>query len=84
MTNEELIHWAHLEGHSDLRDELDALIWIAKMEGKKEVASWLNVSVRQIVDAGLLSSYPGGLLKRRKAKMPTEEDYLAALGPCGK
>ena len=71
MTNEEMVKWAQLEQASDFvwhanKENLDALIWIAKMEGKKEIASQVTMTVRQVVDAGLLSSYPGGLLKRKK------------------
>ena len=66
MTNDELIHWAHLENQPELRAELDALIWIAKQEARAEVWKQIGAQANMEADARLLASYPGGLLKRRK------------------
>ena len=66
MTNDELINWAHLEGSPELRAELDALIWISKQEACAEVWKQIALQARMEADTRLLTSYPGGLLKRRK------------------
>lgn len=66
MTNDELIYWAHLEDKPELRAELDALIWITQNQARLEVWKKLEGTTRMAIDMGLLESYPGGLLKRRK------------------
>jgi hypothetical protein len=69
MTNEEMINWAG--------GDLDALIWVAKNQARAEVWFMVGQLAKQERDAALLSSLPSSLL-------PTDEDYMAALGPCGK
>lgn len=71
MTNEEMIEWAD--------GDLNVLIWLARMQERQKVFEQMAVVCRHERDAAALSSYPGGL-----RKMPTDEDYMAALGPCGK
>lgn len=89
MTNDELIKWAKLEEASDFvwharKENLNALIWIAKQEARAEVWKQIGAQAKMEADARLLASYPGGLKKRKLKEMPTDEDYLAAMGPCGK
>jgi hypothetical protein len=73
MTNEEMIAWAEFPGtpNADFNtvkyhEAMNRLIWIAQKEARMEV--WRNIGkhARMAVDMGLLSSYPGGLLKRQK------------------
>ena len=69
MTNEEMIKWAKLQDASDFlwharKDNLDALIWIAKQEARAEVWKQIGAQAKMEADARLLTSYPGGLLKR--------------------
>ena len=66
MTNDELIHWAHLEDKPELRAELDALIWITQNQARMEVWRQLESTARMRSEMETCSSYPGGLLKRRK------------------
>jgi hypothetical protein len=71
MTNEELIKWAKLEQASNWiwhasKENLDALIWIAKQEARAEVWKQIAAQANMEADARLLTSYPGGLLKRKK------------------
>jgi len=87
MTNEEMIKWAKLKDASDFvwharKENLDALIWRAKMEGRKEAFAQMSSYASMHEDAESLMSYPGGFLKRRVSL--TDDDFLAAMGPCGK
>jgi hypothetical protein len=66
MTNDELIRWAALDAYDVPRENLDGLIWIAKNKARTEVWHTLELTARQGVDMSLLSSYPGGLIKRKK------------------
>lgn len=71
MSNEEMIKWAC--------GDLNALIWLARMQERQKVFDELSGVCKMESDAAALASYPGGL-----EDMPTDEDYMAALGPCGK
>ena len=77
MTNEEMISWARIPVEIRGYETLNRLIWIARAEEQKRIWGRLRDIATMEHDAASLSSYPGGL-------MPTDEDYMAALGPCGK
>jgi hypothetical protein len=70
MTNDELIKWAELKDKPELREQFDRLIWISKLDARKEVWKQLGEQPRMAMDFGLLSSHPGGL-KNRKLKEPS-------------
>jgi hypothetical protein len=65
MTTEELIKWANLDGMPELREQFNRLIWISKNEARIEIWREFGEQARMAVDFGLLSSYPGGLKKRK-------------------
>jgi hypothetical protein len=88
MTNDDMIKWAELEQASDFiwhakKEDLDKLIWIAQKEARMEVWKMISETTKQNHDMEACESYPRGFFAR-KNDMPTDEDYLAALGPCGK
>lgn len=91
-TNEDLIRWAQLDGKPELREQFDRLIWISKNRARMEVWRGLQSQAKQESDVCLIESYPGGFRKRKLKefdfsgieKLPTDEDYMAAMGPCGK
>ena len=70
MTYDELIKWADLEDRAELREQLERLIWISKLDARKEVWRELGEQPQMAMDFGLLASYPGGF-KKRKLKEPS-------------
>lgn len=71
MTNEQMIEWAKLEQASNWiwhasKENLDALIWIAQNDARKQAWAEIEQLARMQGDVQELMSYPGGLLGRRK------------------
>lgn len=70
MTNEEMIAWAKLEPASDFiwhanKHNLARLIWIARLEGRRDAFQQMAAFATQLDDAETLSSYPGGFIERK-------------------
>lgn len=82
MTDKEMIEWAKFPfvvgSMSEIasREALKRLVWIAKLEGQRSAWARMRDLATMEHDAAALSSYPVGF--------HNNEDYMAALGPCGK
>lgn len=67
MTNVEMVKWAELDELLADDERIKKLIWIAQLEGRMQILKELGKDApRHLIDAGGLSSYPGGFLKRQK------------------
>lgn len=52
---------------------LDKLIWIARLQGRKDSLALLGALVNQLSDAEELASYPGGLREKIKKLAPRHD-----------
>lgn len=83
MTDEEMIKWARIPGTLEdmnavaWHESLKRLIWIARSEEQKRIWARVRDTATLEHEVACLSSYHGDL-------MPSDEDFMAALGPCGK